>query len=183
MPSLAEWVRGCACAGATVLDALVPRPHALSVLSVGDTAPEFEGVDQSGRRVTLSDLVRDSAIVLYFYPKDFTPVCTAQACLFRDTEAELAAEGVKVVGVSGDDTASHAKFAEKHQVPYPLLSDPDKQIQKAYEARQLLGLLAKRVTYVIDRNRKIRGVFHHELSAQKHIDAVRSVLRSLAKPS
>ena len=151
------------------------------MLSVGDTAPDFEGIDQAGRRVTLNDLIKDSAIVLYFYPKDFTPVCTAQACLFRDTHAELAAEGVNVVGVSQDDTASHAKFAAKHQVPYTLLSDPKKSIQKAFGARQLLGLLAKRVTYVIDRNKKIRAVYHHELSAQKHLDAVRKVLGDLKK--
>ena len=161
------------------LDVPELRPHGAGVISVGDPAPDFEGVDQNGQRVTLSDLVKDSAIVLYFYPKDFTPVCTAQACLFRDTTAELAAEGVKVVGVSGDDTASHAKFAAEHRVPYPLLSDPDKTIQKAFGARQLLGLFAKRVTYVIDQKKKIRAVYHHELSAQKHLDAVRKVLGSL----
>jgi thioredoxin-dependent peroxiredoxin len=149
------------------------------VLSVGDTAPDFDGVDQTGRRLTLGELVKDSAIVLYFYPKDFTPVCTAQACVFRDANVELAAEGVRVVGVSGDDTASHAKFAETHRVPYPLLSDPDQRIQKAFGARQLFGLFAKRVTYVIDREKKIRAVYHHELSAQKHLDAVRKVLGSL----
>jgi thioredoxin-dependent peroxiredoxin len=164
---------------ADLLDVGSSRRHALSVLSIGDTAPDFDGVDQSGQHVTLDGLVKESAVVLYFYPKDFTPVCTAQACLFRDTEAELAAEGVRVVGVSGDDTASHVKFAAAHKVPYPLLSDPDKRIQKAYEARQLLGLLTKRVTYVIDKQKKIRGVFHHELSAQKHVDAVRKVIASL----
>jgi peroxiredoxin Q/BCP len=149
------------------------------VLSVGDTAPDFSGTDQKGRRVTLDELVEESGIVLYFYPKDFTPVCTAQACLFRDAGSELAAQGVRVVGVSMDDTSSHARFAEKHGVSFPLLSDPDKSIQKAYEARQLLGLLAKRVTYVIDRQKKIRGVFHHELSAQKHLDAVKQAVASM----
>ena len=151
----------------------------LVVLHKGDTAPDFEGTDQNGNRVKLDDLLKESAVVLYFYPKDFTPVCTAQACLFRDTQGELAAEGVKVIGVSSDDQSSHSRFAETHKVPYPLLSDPDKSIQKAYEARQLLGLLAKRVTYVIDRNKKIRGVFHHELSAQKHLDAVKKVLAAM----
>jgi peroxiredoxin Q/BCP len=152
-------------------------PHL--VLSIGDTAPEFEGVDQDGQRHTLSDLVRESAVVLYFYPKDFTPVCTAQACLFRDSREELAKEGVNVVGVSSDDGASHGEFAKKHGVGFPLLSDPERTIQKAYEARQVLGLFPKRVTYLIDRNKKIRGVFHHELSAQKHLDDVRGALKSL----
>jgi peroxiredoxin Q/BCP len=151
------------------------------VLSIGDTAPNFEGTDQNGNRVSLDDLLRKSAVVLYFYPKDFTPVCTAQACLFRDTSTELASAGVQVVGVSGDDQGSHSRFAAAHRVPYPLLSDPEKNIQKAYEARQLLGVLPKRVTYVIGRDKKIKGVFHHELSAQKHIDAVRKMVA--ANPS
>jgi len=136
-------------------------------------------VDQNGQRHTLSDLVRDSAVVLYFYPKDFTPVCTAQACLFRDSREELAREGVNVVGVSSDDSTSHGEFAKKHGVGFPLLSDPERTIQKAYEARQVLGLFPKRVTYLIDRNKKIRGVFHHELSAQKHLDDVRGALKAL----
>ena len=149
------------------------------MLKIGDTAPEFEGTDQDGHRVKLEELLGKSAVVLYFYPKDFTPVCTAQACLFRDSSAELTSLGVQVVGVSGDDQSSHSRFAETHRVPYPLLYDPDKAIQKAYEARQLLGFLSKRVTYVIGRDRKIRGAFHNELSAQKHVDAVKKVLASM----
>jgi peroxiredoxin Q/BCP len=164
---------------APILDVARQAPHSPPVLSIGDTAPDFDGVDQNGQRQTLSDLVKESAVVLYFYPKDFTPVCTAQACLFRDSREELAREGVNVVGVSADDTASHGEFAKKHNVGFPLLSDPDKRIQKAYEARQVLGLFPKRVTYLIDRNKKIRGVFHHELSAQKHLDDVRGALKSL----
>jgi len=149
---------------------------ACPVLSIGDTAPDFVSVDQRGNRVSLDDLVGDSGLVLYFYPKDFTPVCTAQACLFRDASSELAEHGIRVAGVSADDTSSHAKFAETHRVPFTLLSDPDQRIQQAYEARQLFGLFAKRVTYVIDPQKKIRGVFHHELSAQKHLDAVRKMV-------
>jgi len=146
------------------------------VLAVGDRAPDFEGVDQSGRRWTLDELVKDSSIVLYFYPKDFTPVCTKEACLFRDAHEELAASGAKVVGVSADDGITHAKFAEHHRLPFPLLSDPEKRIATAYQARQFLGLFSKRVTYVIDQRKHVRGVFHHELSAQKHLDEVRRML-------
>lgn len=148
------------------------------MLSVGDQAPDFEGIDQSGKRWTLDELVKDSSIVLYFYPKDFTLVCTKEACLFRDAHEELSRSGVRVVGVSHDDTETHAKFAKHHRLPFPLLSDPDKKIAAAYEARQLLGLFPKRVTYVIDREKRIRGVFHHELSAQKHLDDVRRVVAS-----
>ena len=149
------------------------------MLSIGDTAPDFEGTDQRGERVTLDALVKDGPIVLYFYPRDFTPVCTAQACTFRDAHEELAGAGVRVVGVSQDDVASHAKFAAAHRVPYPLIADPEKRIHRAYEARQLLGLLTRRVTYVIDRQKKVRAAYHHELSAGKHLAAVRKVLGEL----
>jgi peroxiredoxin Q/BCP len=150
----------------------------VTVLRVGDQAPDFEGIDQSGRRWTLDELVKEASIVLYFYPKDFTPVCTKEACLFRDAHDELARTGVRVVGVSSDDGVTHAKFAEHHRLPFPLLSDPENRIASAYGARQLLGLLSKRVTYVIDKEKRIRGAYHHELSAQKHLDDVRRVLSS-----
>lgn len=149
------------------------------MLAVGDRAPDFTTTDQTGAAVTLDDLVRGGVLILYFYPRDFTPVCTAQACTFRDAESELAAEGARVVGVSGDSGDSHSAFSAKHGVRFPLLSDPDKTLQKAFGARQLLGLLAKRVTYVIDQHKTVRGVFHHELSAEKHLEAVRKVLKSL----
>jgi peroxiredoxin Q/BCP len=147
-----------------------------TVLSVGDRAPDFEGVDQFGKKWTLDELVKERSIVLYFYPKDFTPVCTKEACLFRDAHEELAKGGIAVVGVSADDADTHAKFAEHHKLPFPLLSDPDKRIAATYGARQVLGLFSKRVTYVIDREKRVRGAFHHELSAQSHLDDVRRVV-------
>jgi len=149
------------------------------MLKVGDSAPDFRGTDQNGKTVSLDDLVKESAVVLYFYPKDFTPVCTAEACLFRDAGKELAEAGLRVVGVSSDDGESHKKFAAKHQIDFPLLSDADRTIQKAYEARQVLGFMPKRVTYVIDRNKKIRGAVHSELSADKHLAAVRAAFETV----
>lgn len=151
----------------------------MPMLKVGDTAPDFRGTDQNGKTVTLDDLVKESAVVLYFYPKDFTPVCTAEACLFRDAGTELAEAGLRVVGVSSDDGESHKKFAAKHQINFPLLSDGDRAIQKAYEARQVLGFIPKRVTYVIDQNKKIRGAVHSELSAEKHLAAVREAFETV----
>jgi len=159
--------------------ACVAHAAETAVPTAGAPAPDFTLNSQEGKPVSLRDF-RGRWVVLYFYPKDFTLVCTAQACLFRDSHEELARQGARVVGVSMDDTSSHARFAEKHGVAYPLLSDPDKRIQQAYEARQLLGMLPKRVTYVIDQKKKIRAAYHHELSAQKHLDAVRAVLASLA---
>ena len=164
--------------GVRPLDIPTGSQHAVHVLSVGDKAPDFEGIDQFGKKWTLDELVKDRSIVLYFYPKDFTPVCTKEACLFRDAHEELAKGGISVVGVSTDDSETHAKFAEHHRLPFPLLSDPDKRIASAYGARQVLGLFSKRVTYVIDRQKQVRGAFHHELSAQRHLDDVRRVVAS-----
>jgi peroxiredoxin Q/BCP len=97
----------------------------------GTLAPDFTAPDQHGNPFTLSSL-RGSKVALYFYPKDDTPGCTAQACNLRDNEAQLAAQGIKVVGVSIDDAASHAKFAQKYDLAFPLVADADKAIVNAY---------------------------------------------------
>jgi peroxiredoxin Q/BCP len=97
----------------------------------GTPAPDFTAPDQHGNPFTLSSL-RGHKVALYFYPKDDTPGCTAQACNLRDNEAQLAAQGIKVVGVSIDSTASHAKFAQKYDLNFPLVADADKEIVNAY---------------------------------------------------
>ena len=147
------------------------------MLSVGDVAPDFSGEDQHGKRVSLSSLLERGKLVIYFYPKDFTPVCTAQACTFRDATSELAELGSNVVGVSGDTAESHQRFGSAHSVPFSLLPDPEHRIIKAYGASWLFGR-TRRVTYVIDTNRRILGAFHHELSAAKHLSDVKRLLQS-----
>jgi peroxiredoxin Q/BCP len=101
------------------------------LLELGTPAPDFTAPDQHGNPFTLSSL-RGHKVALYFYPKDDTPGCTAQACNLRDNEAQLAAQGIKVVGVSIDSVASHAKFAQKYDLNFPLVADPDKEIVNAY---------------------------------------------------
>src|SRR5581483_491580 len=98
----------------------------------GMQAPEFTALDQHGVEHTLASLLAGGRLVLYFYPRDFTPVCTAQACTFRDSAAELASRGARVVGVSGDPVDSHRRFADKHGVTFPLLFDPELRICDAY---------------------------------------------------
>ena len=147
------------------------------MLKVGDQAPFFRGIDQQGRDVALDSLLENGPVVLYFYPKDFTPVCTKEACLFRDAHAELAEKGAQVVGVSVDTDETHRAFAEKHSITFPLLSDPNRKLARDYGATFPFGLGTQRVTYVIGPDAKIRGAFHHELSAQKHIDDVMALLR------
>jgi len=144
------------------------------MLRVGAIAPDFEALDQKRQLTTLGQLLAKSSLVLFFYPKDFTTVCTRESCLFRDAHAELASSGLQVVGVSPDTVETHAQFAAQHQLPYPLLADPELRIINAYEARRpLLGMI-KRITYVIAQNRVIRAASHHDLSASKHLEEVRA---------
>lgn len=150
------------------------------MLKVGDRAPAFSGRDQNGHEVEASELLAKGPIVLYFYPKDFTPGCTQEACMFRDAFAELDAKGASIVGVSLDDDASHKRFADTHGLPFSLLSDADKAIAKRFDVLRVFGFMVKRVTYVIGKDGLIRGVFHHELSMKRHVEDVQSALTALA---
>jgi peroxiredoxin Q/BCP len=151
------------------------------MLKVSELAPEFSAQDQHGKTLTLGSLLERGRLIMYFYPKDFTPVCTAQACTFRDAAEGLAALGANVVGISGDSADSHQRFGDKHSVPFSLLVDPERRIIKAYGASMPILNRTLRVSYVIDTNRRILGAFHHELSAAKHLSEVKSALES-ARP-
>jgi peroxiredoxin Q/BCP len=149
------------------------------MLDVGTPAPAFHGVDQHGKEQSLDRLIARGPLVLYFYPKDFTPICTQEACIFRDAYEEIRELGAEVVGVSIDGMESHKQFAARYQLPFPLLADPDKHILQAYGALKAFGLFTWRVTFVIDRRGIIRGSFAHQLSARKHLEDVRKALREL----
>ncbi len=133
------------------------------MLKIGDKAPDFEGVDQNGQVVRLADF-SGKKLVLYFYPKDSTPGCTAEACDLRDNYERFLSQGYAVLGVSKDSQASHRKFIEKYNLPFPLLSDTSTQILQDYEAwgpkkfmgRSMVGTLRK--TYVIDESGLIADI-------------------------
>ena len=148
------------------------------MLKVFDLAPDFTAQDQHGNTVTLAGLLEHGRLVLYFYPKDFTPVCTAQACTFRDAAEDLAALSANVVGVSGDTAASHQRFGTEHRVAFSLIADPERRIIKPYKASLPIINHTLRITYVIDVNRRILGAFHHELSAAKHLSDVKRALET-----
>lgn len=134
------------------------------MLTIGQAAPDFTLQDQDGQTHSLQAL-RGRKVVVYFYPKDNTPGCTKQACSFRDQFAELTARGVVVLGISPDSTASHRKFADKHQLPFTLLADPDHQVAEAFGAwgektlygRKFMGLM--RSTFLIDESGQIVHVW------------------------
>ncbi len=135
----------------------------MTKLKSGDKAPGFKGIDQDGNPISLESF-KGQKLVLYFYPKDNTPGCTSQACNLRDNYDLLLREGYKVVGVSADSEASHKKFIEKHQLPFPLIADTDKTILKAYDVwgpkkfmgREFLGI--NRTTFVIGEDGTIEEV-------------------------
>lgn len=146
------------------------------MLTIGSPAPAFSAPDATGNTATL-ETFRGKWLALCFYPKDFTPACTAQACSLRDNYAELADLGVTVVGISGDGPAQHKVFADRFRLPYTLLSD-DGTVRAAYQVpRSFLGLMAGRVTYIIDPAGIVRGVFNSQINIKGHIAAIRRVVK------
>ncbi|HEX8846294.1 MAG TPA: thioredoxin-dependent thiol peroxidase [Pyrinomonadaceae bacterium] len=146
------------------------------MLKEGDAAPDFKTRDAEGNEVTLSDF-RGQKVALYFYPKDDTPGCTKEACSFRDNHSTLEDKGIKVLGVSLDDEASHQAFASKYSLPFTLLSDTDHSVSEAYGVygeqtwgeRKYMGVARK--TFLIDEEGKIKKVFD-KVNVEAHADEV-----------
>ena len=149
-------------------------------LGTGDRIPSFTLVDQDGTERSSADLA-DRCLVLFFYPKDDTPGCTIEACSFRDNFAELRALGAVVWGVSADDNVSHRRFASRHNLPYPLLSDNGNALRRRFGVPRTFGLLPGRVTYVIDAEGVIRHVFDNLLDGPAHVREAVQVLRNLKR--
>src|SRR3954466_14990877 len=125
---------------------------------VGDKAPDFTAQDQDGKTVKLADFAGKQAVLLYFYPKDNTPGCTKEACGFRDSLNDLKSQGVQVLGVSMDDAKSHKKFIADHNLNFPLLVDTDGKLTDAYGVKAANGKVARRVSFLIDKDGKITHV-------------------------
>jgi peroxiredoxin Q/BCP len=142
----------------------------------GDQAPDFTLPDQSGRTVSLSEL-RGSWVVLYFYPADDTPGCTAESCTFRDSHEDFVDAGARVVGISGQGVESHKKFAEKHGLPFTLLADEENAVRERYGVSKTFGLLPGRVTFVIDPQGIVRTVFSSQFRPKKHVDEALASIR------
>jgi peroxiredoxin Q/BCP len=138
------------------------------MLKNGTQAPEFDLEDQDGRRHTLKSLLQGGPLILYFYPADFTPGCTKEACSFRDLQKDLVAARLRVVGVSPQDAESHKRFAAKHGLNFPLLADPDKQAVKAYDVDGPLGFGVRRGTYLIGVDGRIQDSVLADLRISEH---------------
>ncbi len=149
----------------------------------GDEAPDFELRDQSDRLVRLSDFRGRKAVVLYFYPHDFTPVCTREACGFRDDAERFHEAGAEILGVSPDTVESHTRFAAKHRLPFRLLADPQRSAFHAYGVGELLGILPRRVTFVIDRGGIIRFRRRAQFRGVPHVAESLQALQRLEAPA
>ena len=148
-------------------------------ITVGNRAPQFTATAHTGEPVALADYLGKQVVVLYFYPRDGTPVCTAEACGFRDAYADFLAAGTAVIGVSVNSIESHRRFADQRRLPFPLVSDEDRAIEKAFGVPKLLGFLPGRTTYVIDKQGVVRHVFTAHLTADRHIQEALRVVREL----
>jgi thioredoxin-dependent peroxiredoxin len=148
-------------------------------IQVGDKAPDFTLPSQSGGQVRLYDRLGERVVVLYFYPKDDTPGCTAEACAFRDSYEVFADAGAEVIGVSSDSADRHAAFADRRKLPFTLLSDQGGGVRKSYGVPAALGMLPGRVTYVIDREGTVRHVFNSMTNIGQHVSGALEEVRRL----
>jgi peroxiredoxin Q/BCP len=146
-------------------------------VKVGDIAPDFKLASNVRPEVSLSEYKGNVSVVLYFYPKDETSGCTKEACAFRDTYEKFKERGAEVLGISSDTVDSHKKFAERHNLSFPLLSDPHGDVRKSYGVPSTLGLLPGRVTYVIDKEGIVRGIFNSQMRPEQHIPEALNALQ------
>lgn len=147
---------------------------------VGDKAPDFSLPSQAGDLVRLSDFIGKKNVVLYFYPRDFTVGCTKEARTFKVLYDELRKFDAEVIGVSSDSVDSHKGFAESCGLPYPILSDEEKKVRALYSVPSTLGIISGRVTYIIDKEGIVRGVFSSQLQPERHVREALDVLKSIA---
>ncbi len=140
------------------------------MLKTGDKIPLFTLPNSKGENIAIADYIGKKNLVIYFYPKDETPGCTAQACSFRDNYEEFTKLNAEVIGISFDSIASHSKFASKFQLPFILLSDNDKQVAKLFGIPRTFFILPGRVTFVVNKSGVIVHTFNSLNQAEKHID-------------
>jgi thioredoxin-dependent peroxiredoxin len=143
------------------------------MLAMGGRAPEFTLPDQDEQSVSLSTLLRHGPLILYFYPADFTPGCTREACAIRDLHADIVQAGMDVAGVSPQTPSSHRAFRDKHHLRFTLLSDVDKFVIRMYDVQGPFGLGVRRATYLIDQARYIRAAVLADFRVGQHEDFVR----------
>jgi len=142
------------------------------MLKIGAKAPEFVLADDRGGETSLSGLLQNGPLVLYFYPADFTPGCTKEACSIRDIHNDIQSVGLQVVGISPQDTESHERFRDKHELPFILLSDPDKEVVRLYDVDGPFGVGVRRATFLINQDRTIQDAVLADVRIGLHQDFI-----------
>ncbi|MDZ7816814.1 MAG: peroxiredoxin [Planctomycetota bacterium] len=146
-------------------------------LSIGDKAPDFSLRDQKDNEVRLS-AYRGKPVVVFFYPADGTPICTAQNVCFRDRYSDIEAMGAVLLGISADEPGTHERFASEHSLRFPLISDTDNKVAREWGARRLFGLMPDRVTFVIDGEGVVRGKYRQVWRSRSHVEyAIEQLLK------
>jgi len=148
----------------------------MAMLREGELAPDFELEADDGARVSLDELLAHGPLILYFYPADFTAICTAEACSIRDVHEEVVEVGMRVVGVSPQSASSHERFRRRHDLPFPLLYDASKRTIRAYGVDGPLGLGVRRVTFLIGTDKIVKGRVVSDLFVGSHTDFIRQCI-------
>lgn len=146
------------------------------MLSIGTRAPEFELPDELGEKISLSSLLGVGALILYFYPADFTPFCTREACSIRDLHSRITEAGLRVAGVSPQDVASHRRFKERYNLPFMLLSDPEKIAIRLYDVDGPFGVRTRRATYLVGSDGVIRDALLADFRVSRHEAFIRDAM-------
>lgn len=146
------------------------------MLKPGNKAPEFVLQSNEGIDISLSDLLQNGPLILYFYPADFTPGCTKEACAIRDIHKDIQAVGLQIAGVSPQDAASHERFRDEHQLPFVLLCDTEKVATKMYDVDGPMGIGVRRVTYLINQDRTIKDAVQADLRIGKHAEFIEKAI-------
>ena len=152
----------------------------MSSIEIGDHAPDFSLPSQSGEQIRLADF-RGNTVVLFFYPKNETAICTREACRFRDDYQDFQDAGAVVLGVSSDSVESHQSFADNHRLPFILLSDSNGVLRRAYGVPSTMGILPGRVTFVIDPQGIVQMRFSNRFAADQHAAEALVAVRKIAQ--
>ena len=150
----------------------------MASLKIGDRAPDFTATTSAGDTIRLADYIGKKGLVLFFYPKDGTAVCTKEACAFRDSYMQFVDAGAEVIGISSDSDESHRGFAKQNRLTFPLISDSDGALRKLFAVPKTLGIIPGRVTYVIDKDGIIRQIYSAMMASDEH---VKQALAALGK--
>lgn len=146
------------------------------MLEIGSKAPEFVLADDEGGETSLTDLLQDGPLILYFYPADFTPGCTKEACSIRDIHNDIQSVGLRVAGVSPQDVDSHQKFRDEYGLPFTLLSDPDKVAVKMYDVDGPFGVGVRRATFLIGQDRIIKDAVMADVFIGRHQEFIEKAI-------